>query len=581
MTATKRKPRPITANPLFPLVTALWAATFLGLGSFAVAPALLEGPVVALGIPALVPAATPPLGFTARVMFAIAMMGIGAIAGYAIGRLMGREKVEAPVRMRGFGKAAREESTFETCRPINAAEDLGAPLDALVAEEVPLRRRALNLDSSLESPADAMPWDLEPAPQPASEFVSTRYDVSPDVALDTTMADPLALDLLLEEAGAVDHVPFDAPHAAVAESETAEEPEAQWAEVQATDFAQEPGPVDQPSAVPAFVPAAAPFLQAQAAAATPISRAPLDNLGLVQLIERLALAIARRAEGVTELGAEVGAGVGTGVGERPARADFTITAPAPQATIARFESSPFAQPEGDGNEALSAFDGDHPERVVQLRPSTSPSILPLAHPFADPASVSDAEENDEGEEEDLGLDRFLRMSPLLARKRPAATPAADDFDADVFDPESIADSETPEPEIVEDRYPSLLDMGSVVARREPLRIGEEAFEDVDADEASGIEPVVIFPGQESPLASGPSVSAAASAGTSRPFERPSIMPLPGSPLASRGRAAPSPQTLSDDGVEMATSPAVLPDAEEADRALRAALATLQRMTAQG
>lgn len=571
MTATKRKPKPITANPLFPLVTALWAATFLGLGSFAVAPALLEGPVVALGIPALVPAAAPPLGFTARVMFAIAMMGVGALAGYAIGRLMGREKAEAPVRMRGFGKAAREESTFETCRPINAAEDLGAPLDAPVAEHVPLRRRALNLDSPLEPPVDhaslsgAMPWDIEPAPsftpELPPEFARAQFDAPADAAPDTTLPDPLALDLLLEEASTVDHAPFADPHGNSAGFEATEAREAQGAQVQVSDLEQEAGLVEESSAAPAFIPAPAPFLQAQAAAASPIDRAPLERLGLVQLTERLALAIARRAEAA----------------EQTVTPDFTITAPAPQPAIARFESATFAQPDSDAGAALGAFGDDRPERVVQLRPSTSPAVLPSGHPFADLAFASDAEAADEDEDEDLGLDRFLRMSPLLARKRPAAT-ATDD--ADALDADSTLDTEMTESEVVEDRYPSLLDMGPVVARREPLRIGEDVFEGADGDD--GVEPVVVFPGQESPLLASPSIGEGASVGTSRPFERPSIMPLPGSPLASRGRAAPSPQTLSDDGDEaVASSPAALPDAEEADRALRAALATLQRMTAQG
>lgn len=215
MTATKRKPKPITANPLFPFVTALWSATFLGLGSFAVAPALLEGPVVALGVPALVPAAAPPLGFTARVIFALAMLGVGAIAGYLIGRLLGREKVEAPVRMRGLGKSADEAATFEVCRPINAVEDLGEPLDAPVTDEAPLRRRALSLkeESPFAAPSQSaplpggMPW--ERAPVPESEAVLLEA-VPAETMLPQSMAvvDPLALDLLFEEANAAGHEPF-------------------------------------------------------------------------------------------------------------------------------------------------------------------------------------------------------------------------------------------------------------------------------------------------------------------------------------------------------------------------------------
>ncbi|MFM2373067.1 MAG: hypothetical protein RIS85_2789, partial [Pseudomonadota bacterium] len=106
VTATKRKPQPITAHPMFPFVTGLWLATALGFGSFILAPALLEGPVVALGIPALVPAAAPPLGFTARALVALIMLIVGAVAGYIIGRRIGQPKSEAPVRMRGVGEPA-------------------------------------------------------------------------------------------------------------------------------------------------------------------------------------------------------------------------------------------------------------------------------------------------------------------------------------------------------------------------------------------------------------------------------------------------------------------------------------------
>ena len=149
MTATKRKPKPITANPLFPLVTALWFATLLGLGSFATAHALLEGPVLTLGIPAWIPAAAPPLGFTTRIIFAVAMLGVGAVFGYAVGRFLGREKGESPDRMRGPAKKAGADATAAR-QPINATKDLGAPLDAPFTEETNQRRRSL---TQIEEPA--------------------------------------------------------------------------------------------------------------------------------------------------------------------------------------------------------------------------------------------------------------------------------------------------------------------------------------------------------------------------------------------------------------------------------------------
>lgn len=563
MTATKRKPKPITANPMFPFVTALWFATFFGLGSFAVAPALLEGPVAALGIPALVPAAAPPLGFTARVMFALAMLGVGAVAGFVVGRLLGREKIEAPVRMRGLGKSASEPATFEVCRPINAVEDLGEPFDASVTDEVPLRRRALSLqeESPIAVSAESAPLSGVVAREraPATESETGIADALHPQLM--AAVDPLALDLLFEEASAAEHQPFTPIRHDTSEDRPDFEPalaaDLEWRDTAAStsESVALSGVVDAPAptsnAEPSYL------LQAHAVTATPIDRAPLDTLGLVQLTERLALAIARRTKGAETV-------------EHAAPTEFVVVAPASPPAIARFATSSStasttALPDFDHSEAVLAAElqqaePEQAERVVQLRPSPLQPVRPydLATPEID--------SEDEDEHEDLGLDRFLRMSPVLTRHR---APVVDVPEGDVAD-----GNIEPELEVIEDRYPSLLDMGAVGGRREPLRIDDSADEDL-ADDA-GIEPVVVFPGHESPLQAVP-----VQTGQTRPFERPSIMPLAGSPLASPGRAAPSSPVSSVDDIGMVAAPAGLPDAEEADRALRAALATLQRMTAQG
>ena len=249
-----------------------------------------------------------------------------------------------------------------------------------------------------------------------------------------------------------------------------------------------------------------------------------------------------------------------------------------QPPLVRFEKAPNAppqpelpsiQPSVESVFSTAPFAQVQPERVVQLRPS---ALQPIPS-FADDEADSDAEV----EGQDTGLERFLRMSPLLARNS--------DQVAEAF---GITDSSAPEPEVAEDCYPSLLDMAPVVTRREPLRIDDNII-----DDEAVIEPVVVFPGQESPRSAEaawavptpyepthtePTQSAPAGA---RLFERPSVTPVPGSPLASPGRAAPSAQVSGTDFADMAVPPTGLPDAEEADRALRAALATLQRMTARG
>ncbi len=606
MTATKRKPKPITANPLFPLVTGLWFATLLGLGSFATAPMLLEGPVLALGIPALIPAAAPPLGFTTRIIFAVVMMGFGAIFGYVLGRFLGREKIAAPIRARGVGKNTGAAPASSARRPINAAEDLGAPLDTPFEQDSPARRRPLA--QTEEPPAIVTPAFLaspvEEAPVVAEKPVFAERQVfQPSVAAPTAPpaakpADPLDLDLLLEEAHVIEPAPFAPPHPPFAaprqappppvtpapitpapitpELEIPAEPAAEAVKAAPAPFAPpslanveetppRPAPeqqvfTPQPPIMPAPIPPAPKldtptppeaFLQARAVDATPLDRTPLENLGLVQLIERLALAISRRKAPETSLE------------PAPFKASETVApAPAPvhQAPMARFEKSP------DVASATDSFVVQpapvpvavEPERVVQLRPAA-----------LQPPQAFTADDEAEDEEPDAGLERFLRMSPLLSRKPEEV--------AEAF---RTASNPAPEPEVAEDCYPSLLDMAPVVARREPLRIDDSLV-----DDDAVIEPVVVFPGQEAPWQQEAAKAAQSSSASSRPFARPSITPVPGSPLASPGRAAPSAQVSNlrdaDQAMPAAAPVAQTPDAEEADRALRAALATLQRMTARG
>lgn len=667
MTATKRKPKPITANPLFPLVTALWFATLLGLGSFATAPALLEGPVVALGIPAWIPAAAPPLGFTTRAIFAVAMLGLGAVFGYNLGKFLGRDKTASPVRARGPVKKDNAAASAQAWRPINASEDLGAPLDAPVTDDASPRRRALTQSdeaSGVATPAFiASPADHAPVFKERQEFQpSAVQNTAPP---SDKVADPLGLDLFLEEASATDPAPFMTSPPAFAAPQEAPEYQAAIAQFEPDDagFANEPAsdgygtsfdPVTPPpfepvmetveAAEPQLVepepvqptrfqqafaqPAPAqpmPFLQARAVDALPIDRAPLDNLGLVQLVERLALAISRRAapaerfepaqpklselkmaepvmlepvmaEPMMPEVSWVEPSAPAFTAPAPSEPEFVVSAPMATPVMARFEKTPSVAPltelsDGDADSAFGAApfkQGDapsikadapeQPERIIELRPS---ALQPLPS-FADLALDPQASDDEPEPEHDAGLERFLRMSPLLARKS--------DQIAEAF---GVTHDTAPEPEVAEECYPSLLDMAPVVQRREPLRIEDSAFED-DAI----IEPAVVFPGQDAPwsaqaarVASMPSaaISAAASSAAaspaglapSRPFERPSVIPVAGSPLASPGRAAPSSQvSVAQDSVD-ASQPLGMPDAEEADRALRAALATLQRMTARG
>lgn len=558
VTATKRKPQPITAHPMFPFVTGLWLATGLGFGSFALAPALLEGPVVALGIPALVPAAAPPLGFTARALVALIMLIVGAVAGYMIGRRIGQPKAEAPVRMRSVGEpAGRRRALGEShAADVQVAEvEVNTP-----AAESP--RHSIMAVEDLGAPLDA-PFEHEQVLLPAAEVQDDLADQP--AALSEPEESPLVLDIAIADA---------------------DEPET----VEAMELVSALQPT---SAVPAAPVPAVPFLQAHPVASTPLARTPLESLGLVQLVERLALALSER----------------TRRRHVAAPAPVPATVAEPEAPVQQAEPMPRLHSGSNTGLVGSPATADAPlsspwppvsgERVVSLRPAA-------LQPFS-PAALDD--ENADEVRDDLDLPRFLRMPEAAADAFTAPDASAwaeaeslvapveaeaededgeeggydEDFDDTDAYAEELPESERPEPEVAEHRYSSLLGMAPTAARREPLRIDDGLA--LDAVAADAIEPVVVFPGhgQGRGQDQGQELNDT-QALNSRPFDGPSIIPVQGSPLAAPGRAAPSAQI---DALEMPVMDALpaaegaLPDAEEADRALRAALATLQRMTAQG
>jgi hypothetical protein len=79
-------PPPIAAHPAFPAIVATWFAVLLGLGTLVIPAVLLERLVEASGIAALVPAAAPPLGVTARAICAGAAAAAGVLLGLALAR---------------------------------------------------------------------------------------------------------------------------------------------------------------------------------------------------------------------------------------------------------------------------------------------------------------------------------------------------------------------------------------------------------------------------------------------------------------------------------------------------------------
>ena len=114
---------PISLHPAFPAIVALWFAALLGIGSMVLPVVLLERMVDVSGLAALVPAAGPPLGSTARILIALGAAIVGALGGLAIARRVagahGGERVSVAGR---FASGAR--------RPIDINAEIGG--EALV-----------------------------------------------------------------------------------------------------------------------------------------------------------------------------------------------------------------------------------------------------------------------------------------------------------------------------------------------------------------------------------------------------------------------------------------------------------------
>lgn len=482
--------QPITGHRLFPALVALWFAALLGLGSFVVPATLIERASSAAGLAALVPAAAPPLGLTARLLIAGVMTMVGVVAGLVLALRLRPRPVEV-VRRRGA--VAR---TYEEVEDVEPVQD-EAPALATQEDGAPQVRA----------------FDAHPDAPPRRPFV---------------LSDDL---VLADEPAPTDH---DAPRADASAIVGEAFEEAEWTEAEeeeqvfcvseavapaAPDVAVEPAP-------------ASPVASVLARGGAAIADAPLDTLGLVQLVERLALAIdARRAfiggDGqpaaapapsarpeVEPVVAESVAVVEAIATETPRQVfvmpDVAEAPDAPETQDAA--AAPEVEPETDVVEQADIVASDVVAPLPLARPATPlPRLFGAGEAPAQPprilAASWDAPDEDDAHDEDIVVPRFLGRGP-------AAAPALDDGNA------------APAP----------------VARfGAPRAAPRQEFIRDHADEADVSEPVVVFPGH--------------------------------------GARAPV-----DDGQSRATPVEPRSDAqgaEDTERALRAALATLQRMTARG
>ena len=153
---------PIARHRAFPWMVATWFAALLGLAMLVLPVALFEAASVALGLPALVPAAAPPLGSTAKVLIALLAAAGGALLGLWIARrIASTTNDDAPAS----NAAAKPAPMMREPAPAP-----GGVANA-IAPKPPIAARDELGSESLDSPLPA-----------EEEEAETRWTVTPPVA---------------------------------------------------------------------------------------------------------------------------------------------------------------------------------------------------------------------------------------------------------------------------------------------------------------------------------------------------------------------------------------------------------------
>lgn len=533
------KPQPITRHPLFPVLVALWFGALFGLGSLAVRIGLVEALVLKLRIDLILPFAAPPLGMKARALIALAMAITGALAGLWLGRQLGRDRQARPAAGPAQGLVASLK------RAVGRKETAPA-----------MRRRSLAIEDD-----GVKHWagDIAPLPGDRPQVLSASdYDfIAPlpepeDTAKTASLQEPatageaVTLDLgtFLPEAGT--HAaprPFDCPPSA----EAAPEPE------------PEPEPMPQPER-PFAPPPVAPSAETLAIAPAAIEPEPQavteGSMTHLDLVNQLAEAMKARRERLATA--------------RTVSEPTLASAPAPAEPEPVDETTTFFEPvrfEPVNFDAVGSA-AREPEAVKPATDAVAANAVPL--PRLDQAPTPETPAT-------------APLPQMPAALRPLAFDDDDDADFDIshVPPRSIglapvessieddeAEPDAATEDLLEDGYSSLLDLSRPVQPRQTFIRIEDPEADVAAAEP---EPVVTFPGQaprpfDAPRPAAVDVPAPASI-TPEPQAAAQAAPadVP-RPFAAPAAAAP------------ASIPAVLADREETERALRTALATLQRMS---
>ena len=563
-----RASAPVTAHPWFPGIVALWFAALFGLSSLALAAALLERIVLASGIDSVIAAAAPPLGQTARLLLALGLAGLGAVLGLLFGRRLAAPGAVAAPRRRDI---VRTVSDDDAPAPRMGVRDRLARLTGhgdgpRDFDDLPrLRARDRHPDAPSRkplSPADVMAGDVSAVEESVGEALRRRAASSETEYAPAPFSGPAPVP----GDGWAAPGPFSAPAMPAEAARDADEP-------LELHLVAEPEPIvieEAPVVFAAPAPFAAPVAPVAAIAAPAavalvsseplrealnpqaIAEAPLDSLGVVQLTERLAIAMrVRRERDARRVEAEAAQ-----VEEAP------IVLPSLVAV-----RTPEPEPEaGREPESVAVF----PEPAI-ARFAAPSAPLEMPQSFRTPLRFDDDDEHGDEDAAMPALARSLSLAPAMAAEQPAAeveAPLPDEALARGLEilarrsgqpvvpeqhakPSPEADQAELDAEALEDGYSSLLNLSRVPARNGAVRI-----EEPESDE---IEPVVVFPGQAG-------ASARALPG---PFSAP---PSPNSspPAAPFGvhEAAAAP----------ASATAKPRDPAETDRALKSALASLQRIS---
>lgn len=535
---------PLSAHPAFPAIVGLWFAALLGMGTMVMPAAVLEKIASATGFASILPLVEAPLSAAGRAVFALLATIIGLVGGLVLARrVAGAHDGARPTRRRNVGRAAPP-------RPLSVHDDLGedaiAP-PAAVSGQAPTRRRALTVTEDAAPSAYLMAAPL-PGEAEIPELVEDEMPVEPEIETQAEIQ-PGELDLSEltlpddTQPALADEMPAEdfAMPAYVPELDT-RKPRAVTAPsvtefVAQTSREADGGPID---------PFTAPIV------AAPIDRA-LDDLGMVQLAERLGRSLqqrlaAREAESEAQVEAEPIASSAPAFDDQGEM--LAVPPPVvPDALRAFMDAAP--ETLSPAAEIDLDADGDaEPASEIQVPPPVVPAAL---MPFAFAPFDTDEEEDE--------FEPALFTLPLSTMApRPLDTPveAADPVEASVDE-----DDDSDEQLALDENYSSLLEMGNPFRQREEfVRIDEPEAEDDD------IEPAVVFPAQEMPVPQPEAVDAAEAwdeddAIDAAPVhERPFDAPRGHQPAPNTAPARPRPAR----------------DAAETERALRSALANLQRMS---